>query len=260
MNHFKNILAIAVLFAICSTDARVATTRKTTPAAKVAKFTPKTTPTRPRVAPAPIPATSKKSFQSLLLEIRNNRTTATVIDVNNPLVPLKPEFFIFVLENAMRSNLAPELTEALLQAGANFHIPLSGNDDKDIIIVQNIKTHIQEIMRRYQEQYIERQREEALEKTKEEEKEKKEEEAAQMRVATAQAYLTSELADKTRKDITGEFITTLSTMLQLEYKIPYSQVHDMIYGSFNAKFKFPENEKNEIQNMIKINAKLSTGA
>jgi len=123
MKLLKSSLLIITMFMIQPVSARIKGAQAPAQAQVVVQKKP--LPPIP-VAPAlpPRDLTSRTSFQYYLQQVRNMKSA----DVIN-----KQGVFTNKFENFVKSsNLDPMAMEALMQAGRNLHLPLSGNNERDL--------------------------------------------------------------------------------------------------------------------------------
>ena len=152
MKLLKCTLSMIILFTINPMSARPIAGRKTKPAAKPATMV--TAPTAPqqRTLPAtvaeqqkPLPALlsapglpSQKSFQYYMQTVRHMKP-ADVIDQNG--------VFTDKFENFVKSSgFLPAEMKALMQAGRNLHLSLSGDNDQDIELTAYVGERIDGFM------------------------------------------------------------------------------------------------------------------
>lgn len=139
MKLLKSSLLIITIFMIQPVSAKERGRKAA--ATPATKQTPAPTPGGGPSIPAPnVP--SKTSFQYLLNRIRNNMASEFIINDQGVFTPK--------FENMIKSSdLAPELMEALMQAGRNLHLPLLGNNNQDLATIDYAQDNINRLIAQY---------------------------------------------------------------------------------------------------------------
>lgn len=133
MKFFKSTLSIMFLF---TTGSIFAARTPKTPQETVTQKTTQGTVTETGTVIQP------QTYKTLLAKVKGMKK-ADVVDNNNALTPT---FITFVQENTTASNLSDTETEALLQAGFNFHATLSGDQAKDKAALSSLSSQIRDAM------------------------------------------------------------------------------------------------------------------
>lgn len=134
MKLLKNTLYIAALLSINAIDARDR---------GGVGLNPQTSQPQPAPAPAPAQTTTPptlpgRGFQYYLTQVRSWPSS----DVINDQGVMTSKFISLV----QSSKLAPEFQTALLEAGRNLHLPLSGDDIKDAALLVTTNKNIDAVM------------------------------------------------------------------------------------------------------------------
>ena len=137
MKFFKNTLSIILLFTINSIHARTATVASPTiqPQPPVTKIT--TPPVTQKPAVQLKQMVQPQSYKDLVAYVKNSR------DVwDNTQGILKTDFVATMIQKARASHLNALQLEALLQTARDIHGIFSGNQNKDISLLQSVENQI----------------------------------------------------------------------------------------------------------------------